>query len=316
MKRILIISVALLMALLPTVALADNDVKVDVHVGRDHITVGDVIPLQIAVTHPQGWRVAFPKLDTQWGDLEIRKQDAPTITANADGTETTTTEIDVTAFRPGSATTPELNLTLADAQGAVQNVYAAPVTLQVQSVLKADDQTLRDIKAQAELWQLTSSPLPFAGSVVLAAGILIGAAALAWKHRPPQDKRTPRERALDELKELDALALDEKMNVKFLSVRVSEILRAYLVDGCGISARDLTTGELAQELKTRGVPPEIAAQMIAALRVCDDVKFANDISDKQAIQNLTPLTRQIVTAYPQVQAPAQRGSRILQGVQP
>ncbi len=315
MKRVVILFSILMALAAPAIAFADNGVNVDVKVGRENVTVGDVIPLQIMVTHPQGWRVAFPKLETKWGDLEIRKQGVPTIATNADGTETTTAEIDAAVFRPGRAATPELSLTIADAQGKVQNIYAAPVTVQVQSVLQADDQALRDLKPQAELWQLTSSPIPLAGSVLLASSILIGAAVIAWKHRPLQDKRTPRARALDDLQELDALALDEKMNVKFLGVRVSEILRDYLVNGCRIAARDLTTGELAQELKTRGVPPEIAAQMIAALRVCDDVKFANDASDTQALANLTPLTRAIVTNYPPpMPANAKRGGKILQGV--
>lgn len=298
MKRVAILFSILLMLALPVIALADNSVNVDVKVGRENITVGDVIPLQVLVTHPQGWRIVFPKLETKWGDLEIRKQGATTITANADGTETTTTEIDVTAFRPGELTTPELNLTIVDAQGQVQNIYAAPVTVQVQSVLKEGDQELRDIKPQAELWQLTSSPIPFIGSVLLASSLLIGAAVVAWKHRPLQDKRTPRERALDELKTIGAAHLLDQMDIKVYCVRVSDVLREYLDRGCAIPAHDLTTGELAQELKTRQVPQDISAQVIRVLRVCDDVKFANDVSDTDAIQSLANAARHIVTQYP------------------
>lgn len=316
MKRIAFLFSILMILALPVIAFADNGVNVDVKVGRENITVGDVIPLQVVVTHPQGWRVVFPKLEAKWGDLEIRKQGAPVITQNADGTETTMTQIDATAFRPGAATTPELNMTIADAQGQVQNLYAAPLTLNVQSVLKQGDQELRDIKPQAELWQLTSSPIPFIGSVLLASAILVGAAVLAWKHRPQPDKRTPRERALDALKALDGMSLDEKMDVKFLCVRVSDVLREYLVNGCQLPAHDLTTGELAQELGTRAVPPEISTQIVRVLRVCDDVKFANDASDVESIQTLTQTTRVIVTNYPPpAPAPHKRGSKKLQEVQ-
>ncbi len=315
MKRVAILFSILLMLVLPVIAFADNGVNVAVKIGRDNITVGDVIPLQIVVTHPQGWRVVFPKLEAKWGDLEIRKQSAPVITQNADGTETTTAQMDVTAFRPGEAKTPEMNLTVADAQGQVQNLYAAPVTVQVQSVLKDGDQELHDIKPQAELWQLTSSPIPFIGSVLVAAGILAGAAVVAWKHRPLQDKRTPRERALDELKSIGAAQLLDQMDIKVYCVRVADVLREYLDKGCQIPAHDFTTGELAQELKTRDVPQDISAQVIRVLRVCDDVKFANDISETDAIQTLANAARHIVTSYPPAPPPTKQETKQTREVQ-
>lgn len=316
MKRVAILFSILLMLVLPVIAFADNGVNVDVKVGRENITVGDVIPLTVTVTHPQGWRVVFPKLESAWGDLEIRKQGAPTLTQNADGTETTTLQIDAAAFRPGTATTPELNLKVADAQGQVHELYAAPVSVEVQSVLTQDDQELRDIKPQAELWQLTSSPVPFIGSVLLASALVVGAGIFAWKKRPQPDKRTPRQRALDYLKALDAVALDERMNVKFLAVRVSDVLRDYLANGCRIPAHDLTTGELAHELATRSVPQDIALQIVRVLRVCDDVKFANDLSDMDAIRTLTLTARNIVANYPpQPAAPTKRANKKLAEVQ-
>lgn len=316
MKRVLILFVALLM-LIPAAAFADNGVNVEVKVGREIITVGDVIPLQVVVTHPQGWRVVFPQLETAWGDLEIRKQSAPVITQNADGTETTTLKIDAAAFRPGTAMTPELNLKIADAQGQVHELYAAPVSVEVQSVLTPEDQELRDIKPQAELWQLTSSPLPLIGSVLLASALVVGAGIFAWKKRPQPDKRTPRQRALDYLKALDAVALDERMNVKFLAVRVSDVLRDYLANGCRIPAHDLTTGELAHALATRGVPQDIALQIVRVLRVCDDVKFANDVSDMDAIRTLTLTARNIIANYPPPpEASSQRGSKKIIEVKP
>lgn len=298
MKRFLIVFGALVMLILPAAAFADNDVNVDVRVGREIITVGDVIPVQIVVSHPQGWRVVFPKLETRWGDLEIRKQSAPVIEQNADGTETTTFQIDAAAFRPGVATSPEMNLTIADTQGQVRDLHAAPVNVQVMSVLTENDKELRDIKPQAELWQLTSSPIPLVASIALAGIILGGAAVTAWKHRPVPDRRTPRERALDDLKAIGGAQLTDQMDVKMYCVGVSDVLREYLDKGCAIPTQDLTTGELAVELKTRDVPPEIAGQVIRVLRVCDDVKFANDVSDSDAIQTLANAARHIVTHYP------------------
>lgn len=300
--RITLLAILLLFAL-PVVAWADNGVSASVQVGRENITVGDVIPLRVTVTHPQGWRVVFPKLEKMWGELDVRTQSAPVITQNTDGTETTSAQIEVAYFRPGAVTTPELNLTIADAQGQVQNIYAAPVTLEVKSVLAENDKELRDIKPQAELWQLSSSPLPLLSSLTLAFTILGGAAVVAWKHRPIPDKRTPRQRALDSMKALELAPSSEPSEVKFICVRVSQVLREYLDQGCAIPAQDLTTGELAQALKTREVPSNVASQLIHILRACDDVKFANDPTDVQAIQALIGMAQQIIPTYPAAPAP-------------
>lgn len=300
MKRFAILFSILMLIALPVIALADSGVNATVRVGRENITVGDVIPLQVTVTHPQGWRVVFPKLENKWGDLEVRAQNAPVITRNADGTETTTQVIEATNFRPGSVTTPEMSLTIADAQGQVQTVLTEPVSLKVKSVLTQDDQDLRDIKPQAELWQLSNSPLPFAGSLAVAFLVVGTLGVMTWKHRPIPDKRTPRERALDDLKEIGVAHLTDQMDVKLYCVRVSDILRDYLAKGCNIPTFDLTTGELAQEMRTLQIPAEIQSQVVRVLRVCDDVKFANDVSNADAIETLANAARQIVATYPPV----------------
>lgn len=297
MKRFLLLLAMALMLALPVVASADNGVDAALQVGATEIHVGDVIPLTVTVTHPQGWRVIFPTLDKMWGDLEVRAQNAPQITENGNGTETTTQEVDVTYFRPKQVTTPAIELSIVDDQGQVQNLSVEPAVLNVKSVLVENDSTLRDIKPQAELWQLSSSPIPFIGSLLLGFTVLGGASFWVLKHRPLADKRTPRERALDEFKAIDAEKLIET-DVKAYSVRVSDSLRDYLTRGCGINAHDLTTGELAQTLKQREVPADVSSRIVGVLRRCDEVKFANDTSDMAALKTLTAISQQIVLAYP------------------
>lgn len=297
MKRFLLLLAMALVLAFPVVASADNGVDATLQVGASEIHVGDVIPLTVTVTHPKGWRVIFPTLDKTWGDLEVRAQNTPQLVENGNGTETTTQEIDVAYFRPNQVTTPAIELTIADDQGQVQSFSVEPAVLNVKSVLVENDTTLRDIKPQAELWQLSSSPIPFIGSLLLGFTVLGGAGFWVLKHRPQADKRTPRERALDEFKAIDAEKLIET-DVKAYSVRVSDTLRDYLARGCGINAHDRTTGELAQTLKQREVPADISSRIIGVLRRCDAVKFANDTSDMAALKTLTAISQQIVLAFP------------------
>ena len=145
-----LITLALMLTVVGGVA-AQGNIAVTLSARGDKITVGDVIPLTLRVTHPAGWRVILPALEKQWGEFEVRSQSTPVITASGNGTETTTQKIEVARLRPGEVQTPALTLSVADDQGHLQNVEVAPVSLTVQSVLPAGDTTLRDIKPQAEL---------------------------------------------------------------------------------------------------------------------------------------------------------------------
>ena len=53
-----------------------------------------------------------------------------------------------------------------------------------------------------------------------------------------------------------------------------------------IPARDLTTSELARQLKVKDVPADWSAQVIEVLRVCDSVKFAGDVLELTTIHGL------------------------------
>ena len=133
-----LIVIALMLTVVSGVS-AQSNITVTLSVGGEAITVGDVIPLTLRVTHPAGWRVIVPTLEKQWGDFEVRSQSTPVITASGDGTETTTQKIEVVRMRPGEVQTPAFTLSIADDQGNLQNVEVAPVAVTVQSVLVAGD---------------------------------------------------------------------------------------------------------------------------------------------------------------------------------
>ena len=133
------------------VAHAEDNLVATLSANSQDITVGDVIPLTLRVTHPTGWRVIFPTLEKQWGDFEVRGQAVPEILTNPDGTQTTVQEIIVAYMRPGEVQTPALTLSVADDQGSLSSLEVAPVPISVRSVLIEGDTNLREIKPQVEL---------------------------------------------------------------------------------------------------------------------------------------------------------------------
>ena len=152
---------------------AEDILDATLSMDTQNITVGDVIPLTLRVTHPAGWRVIFPTLEEKWGDFEVRSQAAPEIVTNPDGTQTTIQEIRAAIMRPGDVQTPPLTLSVANDQGSLSSLEVAPVTVPVTSVLIEGDTTLREIKPQAELvsegrpyWPLTIAGLLAAGALI------------------------------------------------------------------------------------------------------------------------------------------------------
>ena len=299
-----LVIIALMLTVVTSVS-AQSNVTVTLSAGGDNITVGDVIPLTLRVTHPAGWRVIVPTLEKKWGDFEVRNQSTPVITANGDGTETTAQKIEVVRMRPGEVQTPAFTASIADDQGNLQNVEVAPVSVIVQSVLVAGDTTLRDLKPQADLITFQRTYAPVIAVAALTLIVLVVYAIRRWRNRPAVDKRTPRERALDTLKRVMAQNLRTFEELKTACVTIAGCLREYIATTTPIPARDLTTSELARQLKQNDAPAEWSTQVVEILRVCDSVKFARDVLELTTIHGLIDTANRLVNEYPAAQPAAQ-----------
>jgi hypothetical protein len=282
---------------------------VTLSVGDEDITVGDVIPLTLRVTHPAGWRVIVPTLEKQWGDFEVRSQSTPVISASGNGIETTSQKIEVVRMRPGEVQTPAFTLSIADDQGDLQNVEVAPVAVTVQSVLVAGDTTLRDLKPQADL--ITSQRMVWPLIVLIVLSVVIWTIYLVnrWRTRPVVDERTPRQRTLDTLQTLAEQNPQTSADLKAACVEIAACLRGYIAATTSLTAHDLTTNELARQLKESSLPADWSTHAIEVLRVCDSVKFACDFLELTTIHGLIDTVELLVQQYPVEPAPAARPAK-------
>jgi hypothetical protein len=117
-------------------------------------------------------------------------------------------------------------------------------------------------------------------------------------HRPVIDKRTPRERALATLRTLAAQNPQEPAGITAACVEIAICLRDYITATTTISARDLTTNELARQLKINNLPTDWITRAIDILRVCDSVKFAGDVLELTTIHGLLDMVEVLVEQYP------------------
>jgi hypothetical protein len=276
--------------------------------GRD-ITIGDVIPLTLRVTHPAGWRVIPPTLEKQWGDFEVRGQSVPEILTNPDGTQTTVQDINVARMRPGEVQTPALTLSVADDQGSLSSLEVPPVPVTVGSVLVEGDTNLREIKPQAELVSERRPYWPLAAAGLLGAAGLVGYGVQRWRRRKPVDRRTPRQRMLDSLAVLSAQNAGTPAEIKESCALLAVCLRDYLAAVTPMRARDMTTRELTSRFKDQEIPPAWSTQVVEVLQVCDGVKFANGALEWPSLQAMISTTRQLVEQYPPQPASARTGRK-------
>ncbi len=203
-----LLTVLLLIAAAPMVVQADSQLEATLYVEDSAYTVGDPIHITLSVLHPAGYQVIFPKLDSDWGEFVIKSTSPPNTVLNNDGTETSSQVLDARLFAPGSFTTPQVDLTVSDSDGNLNEITAAPLEISIASVLIEGDNQLRDIKPQAEIpffniW-------PWIISLIFFVLVIGGFGYLRTRYRANKqlaaiDNRLPHEVASDELDRIEGL---------------------------------------------------------------------------------------------------------------
>ena len=284
--------ITLLILALPT--FAAGPVEANLMVENQNLTVGDPIQMSLAVTHPAGYVVIAPELDSTWGDFLIQSQSAPTTILNPDGSETTTIALDARLFAPGSFSTPPLSVSVTDGAGNLSEVAVAPIPVEIASVLVEGDTELRDIKPQADMPLAAMWPAILGG---LVAAIALIAAAILWlrnRKRDAIDNRLPHERAFDELDGITALHLPEHGQFKEHYTLVSDCIRQYMEATVHVPVLERTTSEIRTSFRQANIPANVTHQFVRFLDESDLVKFSTFTPDVVSAQTLLALGHDIV----------------------
>jgi len=279
---------------MPIPAFAEGPVEANLVVENQALTVGDPIPMSLEITHPAGYVVIAPELDSAWGDFLIQSQSAPASVANPDGSETTTIALDARLFSPGSFSTLPLSVSITDGAGNLTEAFAAPTPVEITSVLVEGDTELRDIKPQADM-PLPSNWLAILGGIIAALALV--AAAFLWLRNRRQaivDNRLPHERAFDELDRIAALNLPEQGQFKEHYTLVSDCIRQYMETTVHVPVMERTTSEIRQSFKQANISAKITHQFVQFLDESDFIKFSTYTPDVASAQTLLALGHDIV----------------------
>ncbi len=289
MKRVLLFLGFSGIVLLATVANAQDEtdpVQIDWSFGEPPgggWTVGDRIPLRLAVTYPANLEVTAPELPEAWGPFEVQEQTPHEPVQNADGTLTAVREAIVTLWVPGEFQTPPFAVRYRDADGQLHEALAPQLPITVVSVLEQGKTEKRDLKPQAYLPGPSVWPL-LLGTVVLTA--VLG--SIGWvlfarlRHRMTPtsapaysfDPRPPHEIAYSELDRIAAINLPVRGELKRHYTLVADCIRTYIQGRYDVPAMDQTTEELTAALRQARMDSRHASLFRELLTEADLVKFA------------------------------------------
>lgn len=269
------------------------------------LTVGDPvqarITLQVSTANLAG-DPRFPSWEKGWGEAEVLKADPPVKLSEQGGAAIWEQTVTLAAYRPGKVALPPMEIAVPTKERLVKAKTPAGLTLEVKSVLPANQPKPEPMPAAAPV-RLPLGERFWWTTAILGALTLLAALAVFLRRRPAEQAApVPVLPPFEELAaELDKLRAEP--SAVALHTRLSVALRRYLSRRLPFPALESTTSDVQRQLLSRRVPGPLTRQMVEILRACDLVKFARlPVGDTQSRERLAA-ARKLCQDYESYLAP-------------
>lgn len=239
--------------------------------------LGDLVTLDIRITHPPALIVDLPQFAKSLGTFEIYASTRLPSESNADKT-VDHFQAQLQNFTTGPQLLPGILVPYKDPMGKVQTVKTPELTVTIEEVPPGpkDQGDIRGIKGVIG----PSAWSPWWWLVLIC--IVLGVCAVWWRKRkravqgpPPPPPIPPEVTALKKLSELLATGWVEAGRLKEFHSGLSDILRGYIEQAFKTQALERTTNELMRDLRRKSdIPNPQQLELKELLDMCDLVKFA------------------------------------------
>lgn len=271
----------------------DQIPEIATSISTEEILIGDVFTYTITVTHSEAVSVVVLHQEIAQSDFFLRDISIETPTFTDDGRTVQNYTLELSTYDTGEFEIPPITVRyqLKENPSTSGEAQTPAIPIQIQSLTseEMENPSIRDIKPQESV-----DGVSWLGVVLaIAALLLLILGLIAWlvyrmlkpKPLPPIPPRPAHEIALEAL---EALRRDRELilnhNVDAVSVRVSEITRAYIQARFGFPAPDYTTEEIHAAMKSMGESTEIIAPLQSLFERCDLVKFArHDLAQEEML---------------------------------
>lgn len=257
----------------------NGSTQVKTSISATDVTIGDIVTVRISVRHPESIKIAFPTTEATWGDWIVRaaKQLIP---ENADrGLIEDVLEMQLTIYKTGEFQIPALSIEVVNPTGQKSTLTSDQAKVSVRSVLTSKDETLKEIKPQADIAPDYKPFLLLLAALASAAYfIYLLVKWLKRRHKPGtaliQDTRTPEEIAREAIRQLLARKLIEDGKFKAFYLELSEIIKRFLGTRLNVPSLERTTREFTRDLRSTDIVEDQYRLIQDFLENCDLVKFA------------------------------------------
>ncbi len=206
----------------------------------------------------------------------------------------------LTSFDEGEYELPQLAVVRGNPDGGADTLVFDPVpALKITTIpIDTDTYELHDIKGQIRYPLTFKELLPYIlGLIGLGAIIYL----IVWlvRRRKTEDEMAHKEPAhIVALRKLDGYRGDkfwqpEKQKIFYSGV--TDTLREYIVARYGVSAMEMTTQEIFDDLKGSDIPADLYNELEDLFQRADFVKFAKHVASREENAGVLPLAVRFVT---------------------
>ena len=266
-----------------------SGIRVSFTADSSELTVGEVVILSLVIAHPEDQVVVVPRLEREWGSLEVQDQTSVQTISVDEGVRTVAKQFRVTLFETGEFETPAFPITVRGPDGSVEQIEPIPIELTVNSVLSGPDDQLKDLRPPSDsygsFWD-RSVVLGIVGMVLI--GVLGSSGYYVIRRSRNQDahfvssmdSRSPWEIATQEFDRIADLDLPANGDLKEHYTLVADVLRICIAatilrtDESGEIA-EKSTAEVVMAVRQSTLDSVNARAIIELLEEADLVKFSN-----------------------------------------
>ena len=264
---------------------ANGKISLEAKVDKNKITIGDLIQYSIVVTRDENVNVEMPDLGANLGAFEIRDYNDPD-PEKRNGEIIQRREYSISTYDVGDYEIPSVSVRYSVGEDSIWNELTTEnIKINVESMKPSEAGDIRDIKPPLEIERDWMRIIRFvaAGVIIVLIGILIfiyikrrrqGKSFIPHREKP---KRPSHEIALEELDQLLREQLLEQGEIKQFYIRISEIIRRYIEGRFFITAIEMTTTQLIDNMNEAEIEKEDIQLVEDFLMQCDLVKFAKYI---------------------------------------
>ncbi|MCD6506038.1 hypothetical protein J7M22_05365 [Candidatus Poribacteria bacterium] len=277
--------------LISLLTLEPQIVSVEIH--PPVITVGDVVECVVRLHLPRGSRLLLARrLDPH----SLRVWRGRRLRGGEDGLEIWEVRLRARFFRPGEHRWPPIKLIWMNPDGRAETMKLPSISVHVKSITANQNamEGIRDIKRDVKGSGVAERFPLFVGIALMIAGISVISLSIFRSRRRETEALSPEERTLLRLAGVERGGMSDEKRVRELCFEVADALREYIEARFGIPAASLTSREVADQLRGKGLSEKLANELESLLYELDKARFSADTPSLERIRRLAQMSGNLI----------------------